>query len=374
MSSLKNISVSIIGGNIAGLSAAYYLAKNGCPVTIYESKIWDKPCGGAISIEFAKYLNQELSIALPELDRPIPRVKFGFMNGKGVETEGVFIITSRYHLQEKLIQRLQKEQNIEFVFKRISARDKNLFSQQTVLATGFSGLTKKLIKNEWQNREIALTLKHTGKFDKTPGAACHLLLFNSRIHGYGWVFLENNDAFNLGIGGLIDKSTLYKSYDEFLYFISKTINYPIDLPDGKPKLWKLPICVNTWHSPVAFVNNGFEFVGVGDVLGLAHPFIAAGIEPAWQSGWLIGESYDPIQKKIIISKYRHLLTKNHQLTCRKRIDLLLAKMLRANHFPLKTQLSYMMLRVFKKIILQTLKDYPWFAMVHDGDQKTNFRI
>ena len=42
--------ITIIGGNISGLSSAYYLAQKNIHVTIYEAKEWNKPCGGAISL------------------------------------------------------------------------------------------------------------------------------------------------------------------------------------------------------------------------------------------------------------------------------------------------------------------------------------
>ncbi len=54
--------ISIIGGNIAGLSTAYHLARRGFRVTVYEARIWNKPCGGAISWEFVRYLTQALRI------------------------------------------------------------------------------------------------------------------------------------------------------------------------------------------------------------------------------------------------------------------------------------------------------------------------
>ena len=364
--------ITIIGGNIAGLSAAFYLARKGCPVTVYENKIWDKPCGGAISIEYANYLVNELDIDIPEVNQFIPRVRFCFTNNRSVETNGLFVIISRFDLQQKLIRRLQKEPNINIRFKHITHKDSTLLSGQTVLATGFSGFTRQIIGEEWYKREHALTLRYKGHCRRASQNPGHLMFFDSRLKGYGWVFCDNNRHFNIGIGGLIEKKIIYKKYEEFIKLINDRLGYDIR-PESPPDVWKIPIIPNNWNTPVSFHKNGIEYIGVGDVLGLAHPVIAAGIEPAWQSGWLLGESYDRKTHSINITQYRHLLKKNLQLTSRKPFDILVSNMLRINYFPFKDQLSYTLMKLFHKKIIHQIKKYPWFAMVHDGNQKTGFK-
>jgi len=365
--------VTIIGGNISGLSTAYYLSKKGCPVKVYEKKIWDKPCGGAITIEFARYLEKELGITTQTAGEPFKKIDFVFNNGKYVESEGLFVIISRYHLQEQLINRLRREPGIEIIFKKVSLKDHNLFSSQTIAATGFGGLTKKIIKEEWYNREYALTLKCEGKLNDNRAADSHMLYFDSRLKGYGWFFAGKKSSFNMGIGGLIDKKNLYKQYDAFVKLIEKRFSYRFR-PTSLPKLWKIPIRVDNWNSPVSFNHNQFEFLGVGDVLGLAHPIIAAGIEPAWQSGWLLAESFDTDKKKFNKDRYRYLMKKNLQLTSRKPLDIVMASMLRFESFPFKDQVSYVLLKLMKNLIINNIKKYPWFAMVHDGTKKTGFYI
>ena len=366
--------ITIMGGNIAGLSAAWYLAQKGCPVTVYETKIWDKPCGGAISIEFAQYLRQNLDIDIKALDQPIPRMRFGFINGRYVETKGIFVITSRKDLQKQLIDRLQKETNINIIFKRISSDDDSLFTPQTILATGFSGFTKKILQDQWQHLEHAVTLKCEGTLDGASRLDSHLIVFDSRINGYGWVFIQPDHTVNIGVGGLMDLPLLHQHYDEFVEFIRNRFDYHFTPITRRPQIWKVPILVNNWNTPVLFSKNKIEFIGAGDVLGLAHPFIAAGIEPAWQSGWLVGESFNPVEKRINTARYRHLLKKNQQLTSKKRFDVLVARLLRFNYFPFKDPLAFILLNILKDPIIDKLKKYPWFAMVHDGNKKTGFKI
>ena len=364
--------ITIIGGNIAGLSAAYYLARKGCPVTIYENKIWDKPCGGAISIEYANYLINEVGIDIPAVNQFIPHVRFCFTNHRAVETDGLFVVISRFDLQQQLIQRLEKESNIDIIFKHMTLKNSARFSSQTVLATGFSGFTRKIIGKEWHEREYALALKYKGHCRTISQSPGHLMLFDSRLKGYGWVFCGSNGYCNLGIGGLIEKNIIYEKYLDFIKQVNDRPGYDIR-PDSSPDAWKIPIMLNNWNSPVSFYKNGIEYIGVGDVLGLAHSVIAAGIEPAWQSGWLLGESYDRTTHSINIAQYRHLLKKNLQLTSRKPFDILVSNMLRINCFPFKDQLSYALMKLFYKKIIGQVKKYPWFAMVHDGNKKTGFK-
>lgn len=365
-------SITIIGGNIAGLSAAYYLARKGCPVTIYESKIWDKPCGGAVSIEYAQYLSRELGLDLYPENQLMPHVRFCFANHRCIETDPLFVVISRARLQQLLIQRLQKEPGIRFIFKHVTLKNTGLFSPQTILATGFSGFTRQVIGKEWYRREYARTLKYTDRFCKNIRYPLNLMLFNSRIKGYGWLFCSINNQFNIGIGGLIEKKIIFEKYQDLINLINRRFNYGIR-PKTPPAVWRIPIAIHQGDAPVSFHKNGIEYIGAGDALGLAHPVIAAGIEPAWQSGWLLGESYDASKHAINVSRYRRLLKKNLRLTSRKPFDIIVSRILRTDWFPLKDQLSYVLMKQFHKRIIGQIKKYPWFAMVHDGKKKTGFK-
>ncbi|HMA84807.1 MAG TPA: NAD(P)/FAD-dependent oxidoreductase [Desulfosalsimonadaceae bacterium] len=362
-------SITIIGGNIAGLSAACYLAEKGCQVTVYEAKIWDKPCGGAISREFSQYLDDHLGIRSAGADKLMRPMQCGFQKAPSILLDPIFVTISRYQLQKDLIARLKEHPNIDIVFKRISLNDRHLFTPQTVLATGFSALTRKIIRDEWHNREYALIYKARGNIDSDRPPDSHLMVFNSRIRGYGWLFIENDGRFNMGTGGLLDKPRLYKEYEKFRRNAFNIYNDSGLREKGRPVIWKIPVALHPDRNRLNFENQNTEFIGVGDVLGLAHPITAAGIEPAWQSGWLLAESYDPVCGRIDIDKYRKLLRKNLRLTSRKPIDRLAAWMLRAVKLPVHERMAYVFLRLNKQSIYKSLARYPWFAMVHDGKQQ-----
>lgn len=361
--------IAIIGGNIAGLSAAYHLAEKGCRVTVYEKKIWDKPCGGAISTQFAAYLKNHMGIRLNAVSQPVRPVRCGFHSTPSVLMPGLFVIISRYHLQKELIARLRMHPNVEVVFRQVNATDRDVFTPQTVLATGYSALTRKIIQRQWNNREYALICKGRGAMEPRLAPKSHLMIFNTEIRGYGWIFFQNDGQFNLGTGGLINKTRLFKEFERFRRQSVERFHYP-ELPLEEPAvLWKVPIALKPASKPLAFKRQAAQFIGVGDALGLAHPIVAAGIEPAWQSGWLLGEAYMPEKGAVDVSRYRTLLKKNLHLTSRKPIDRVTAWLLRYFKLPEKEKMAYVFLQLNQQSIMRSLTRYPWFARVHDGSRE-----
>jgi|GEM_PF-1863267 len=371
-----NHPITIIGGNIAGLSAAWHLARRGFFVTVFESRIWDKPCGGAISREFARYLETELGIVPFGADHFVPSLRFAFAGNRVFECDNFFVVISRRDLQQRLIDRLRQHPNVRIVRQRVSIDDAERFSPQTIMATGFGGFARRLFGGVWKHYTHGLIFRYDGHVPVDHRPNSHLMLFDSRIKGYGWVFLGKGDHVNVGLGGLggtSDRNTLKRMYFDFFDRIAG-FGYDIRPADPSPSAWKIPILCRNWDHPVAFVHNGIEFIGAGDVLGLAHPIIGAGIEPAWQSGWLLGESADPASGRIDTRKYARLLEKNLRLTCRKPIDRLLTALMQSPFPPDKDSAGYLAARLITPHLIRMIRKYPWFAMVHDGRRKTGYQI
>ncbi|UCG00940.1 MAG: NAD(P)-binding protein [Candidatus Heimdallarchaeota archaeon] len=360
--------ITIIGGNIAGLSAAYYLSKKGFYVTLYEAKLWNKPCGGAISLEFEQYLSDELNIVLEESDHYTERFKVGLWSGRYMEDVGVFRVTTRYDLQKKLIERLIKETNIEIKYKRVSFKDE-LFTPQTIVATGYSGFTNKVMERRWRFNDKALTLRYDGKFSGTyPNT--NLIVLDHKKMGYGWVFVGKNDHINVGVGAVASREFLWNRFYDFFDLIADKYGYNIDPPSKKPQAWYLPIPTNKKKIPISNLKDGIEFIGVGDVLGLAHPLSGAGIEPAWQSGWVLSECIT--KNRIDTTRYQWLLLKNLRLSSWRWLDQFASIVSRIN-FPFKSTLGYFALHFIRHRMLTMMRKYPWFSLVHDGTKKTRFK-
>ncbi|MFO7838374.1 MAG: NAD(P)-binding protein [Desulfosalsimonadaceae bacterium] len=366
--------VSVVGGNIAGLSAAWHLARLGIAVTVYESQIWNKPCGGAISCEFAGYLQQELGVAPEGADHFVPGLRLSFAKNRVLDLPGFFVVTNRKDLQQKLIRRLRREPNINFVFRRVSISDHHLFSPQTVLAAGFSGFSKQAMQEHWQQMRRGIIYRFDGRVAKGPHPRRHLMVFDSRIKGYGWIFIGKDDHVNIGFGGLAAKERIRQCYEDFLEHIVRCHGYYLRPPDPTPEGWKIPVVTRNWNYPVAFARNGVEFIGTGDALGLAHPVIGAGIEPAWQSGWLLAQCADAQTGIINTEEYRRLLKHNLRLTCRSPVQRLMTATAKSRGLPCKDVFGYLTARLTADHIIRTIQNYPWFAMVHDGRRKTGYSI
>lgn len=351
--------VTIVGGNVAGLSSAYHLAGRGCPVRIYEGRVWDKPCGGAVSVEFARYLKHDVGLRLDAALQPVLPVRFGFTSGRHVDSPGFFIILNRRDLQGRLMEKLSRVPGVEIIPQRASLADIRRFSSQNVLAAGYGGFTRKIMGGRWKHLEYVRAVKYGGPAP-CPLPERHLIVFDQRINGYGWVFIEPGNRFNIGMGGMTDRSALTQGFEKFIRHIDARFGYHIPLSDLKPAGWRIPMIVDIRDHPVFFRYQDKIFIGVGDALGLAHPVIAAGIEPAWLSGRLIGESFNRMTGSIDLDRYRRLLVQNLHLTCRKRSDLLAASVARSSWIPFKEEIAYLLLKLLWPRTLENLKTRPWF--------------
>lgn len=369
-------SITVVGGNIAGLSAAWHLARQGFKVTVYEPRVWEKPCGGAVSSDFIRYLEAELGIVPSGADHFMPKLRLAFTGGRVFECDNFFVIISRRDLQQRLIDRLRQHPNIRIIFRRISCDDTSLLTPQTVMATGLGGFTRRVTGDLWPHFTRGLIFRFEGRVPGSPRPDSHLMVFDSRIKGYGWVFTGKNDHVNLGIGGIggnNDRVTLKRAYLDFYDLIAE-YGYHIRPADPSPVAWKIPIIFRNWDHPVAFTHGTTEFIGAGDVLGLAHPIIGAGIEPAWQSGWLLGECADPADGRIDTRKYARILEKNIKLTSRKPIDRILTALMQSPFHIDRDSIGFVGARWLAPYLIRMIRKYPWFAMVHDGRRKTGYRL
>ena len=366
--------ISIIGGNVSGLSAAYYLSRKGYNIRIFEPQLWNKPCGGAISREFDQYLRNELNIGLEETDFQIPRMKVGLWAGRHIDVEGVFSVTTSYDLQAKLTERLQKEPKIKFIQRRVNSDDFDLFTSQTIIASGFTGFTHQILGRQWKTGDKATILRFDGTIKDKSHPNAHLIVLDNKIVGYGWVFIGKDQHINIGLGGVGSADYVRKRYYEFFDILDTKYGYHIDPKEAKPQGWGLPLPINKWKYNVSIVKNNIEFIGVGDALGLAHPILGAGIEPAWQSGWILSESIDEATGTINTTKYKLLLSRNLSLASSRRLDRFLASTMRNKFIPYKDKFGYIALRLFMNHMISKMREYPWFALVNNGKRNTGFHI
>jgi len=162
--------------------------------------------------------------------------------------------------------------------------------------------------------------------------------------------------------------TVNSRYYEFLELLETKYNVSIPADKVKPSGWALPLPVNKWNYKV--VNRlpqypAIDFIGVGDAIGLAHPILGAGIEPGWQSGWLLAESYNKMTGNFDTDRYKMLLRKNHALTSGRRLDKTMASVMRSRWMPWKDKFGYIGLKLTMNRMVEKMREYPWYAYVTD---------
>ncbi|MDR5590283.1 NAD(P)/FAD-dependent oxidoreductase [Christiangramia sp. SM2212] len=121
---MLNTQIAIIGGGLAGLTAAIHLSQKGLKVILFEKDEFPhhKVCGEYLSREILPYL-ESLSIDLKKLNAPvINRMKFSSVKGKIVESEmqlgGLGI--SRYNL-DNLLYEEAKSSGCEIIHSNVTA-------------------------------------------------------------------------------------------------------------------------------------------------------------------------------------------------------------------------------------------------------------
>ncbi len=356
---------TIIGGNVAGMSAALHLHEKGHEVHVYEKEIWNKPCGGGFTIDFHEYLQERWQITLDEAHRGRD-VVVGLPSGKHVRMESPFVVTTRKELQEKLIRRAKSLGiSVTLTGKRLSFSEiLELATPQTIIATGYSKLSIQALNQRWDPRDVAHIVRYDGKVTDSSYPDDHIVIIDNKVLGYGWLFIGDHDRINVGIGGeskSLPSGFSWKQYfNEFLAMLKE--KYQVFINDElKFKGWKLPLPYNKWKYNVSNIHDGIEFIGVGDTLGLAHPLLGAGIEPAWLSGKCLAAAISPSTGKIDTRKYQELLRKNIELTSCRKIDQILARLLR-KPIPKKNALTYYTLKFLKHKMLNEMLEKPWFIM------------
>ncbi len=357
---------TIIGGNVAGLSAAFHLHELGHEVHVYERDIWNKPCGGGFTIDFHQYLQEKWHVYLEEAHQGRD-VIVGLPSGKHVRLKSPFVVTTRKELQKKLIQKA-KELGIEITLtgKRLSFKEViELCTPQTIIATGYSKITFQALNQKWNPRDVAHIVRFDGIVSNAKYPDDHIVIIDSKVLGYGWFFVGDGRHVNVGIGGetkSLPRGFSWKQYfSEFLGMLES--KYEVYIHDDlEIKGWKLPLPYDKWKYSISNVQNGIEFIGVGDALGLAHPLLGAGIEPAWLSGKCLAIAVDT-KGQIDVNKYQKILRKNIEVTSCRKIDIILAKLLR-KPIPKKNALTYYTLKFLKEKMLTEMLKKPWY-MLHE---------
>ncbi|MBG6111339.1 flavin-dependent dehydrogenase [Flavobacterium sp. CG_23.5] len=311
---MKNKEVLIIGGGLAGLTAAIHLSKNGLQVILIEKNEYPKHkvCGEYISNEVLPYLNW-LDLDISSLHPThITHLEFSTVSGKIIKSIlplGGFGI-SRYTLDEYLYKKaiangckIIRDTVDAIVFDAeeftVTTSDKTILKSEIVIGAfgKRSNIDQKLNRNFIQKKSPWLAVKahYAGNF---PNDLVGLHNFKGGYCGVSKV--ENN---TINICYLADYETFkhYKNIDEYQ---EKVVS---ENPHLKAILSK---CKLLFEKPLTISQICFEkkntvenhILMIGDTAGLIHPLCGNGMAMAIHSAKIVSELIEKFCNKEIKSR------------------------------------------------------------------------
>lgn len=298
---MKNNEVLIIGGGLAGLTAAIHLSKIGLQVTVIEKNEFPKHkvCGEYISNEVLPYLNW-LDLNIANLNPTnITNLEFSTASGKIIKSVlplGGFGI-SRFALDEYLYKKALEngckilQDNVESItfetnkFIITTANKNNLNSEIVIGAFGKrSTIDQKLNRDfiQKKSRWLAVKAHYSGDF---PNDKVGLYNFNGGYCGVSKV--ENNI---LNICYLADYETFkqFKNLEEYQKnVVSKNPLLKV-IFEKSSLLFEKPLTISqiSFEKKQAVENH---ILMIGDTAGLIHPLCGNGMAMAIHSAKIVSE-------------------------------------------------------------------------------------
>lgn len=311
---MKEIEVLIIGGGLAGLTAAIHLSKKGFQVIVIEKNEFPKHkvCGEYISNEVVPYLNW-LGINSNDLHSTlITKLRFSICNGKIVDCVlplGGFGI-SRYALDEYLHRKavsygctILKDSVESVVFNEnqftVTTLNNVLLKAKIVLGAfgKRSNVDQKLNRSFIQKKSPWLAVKahYSGNF---PDDLVGLHNFKG---GYCGVSKVENDKINICYLADYETFKRYKNIEEYQKaVVFKNPNLKL-LFENCTMLFDKPLTISQicFEKKKAIENH---ILMIGDTAGLIHPLCGNGMAMAIHSAKIVSELVELFFNKEIKSR------------------------------------------------------------------------
>lgn len=307
-STVKQRDVIVIGGGLAGLTAAIHLAKNGLSVLVFERHAYPKHkvCGEYVSNEVIPYLNS-LGVNLNQLPLPqINQLLITTSTGKEINQDlplGGFGI-SRYAFDELLYQRA-KELKVDFIFEKV--KDVVVIEEMYSVSTRNDCFTAKLVLGCFGKRSN-LDQHFNRNFINKPahwvGIKAHYTHPNFPINkvelhnfdgGYCGLSLTETNHVNVCYLAKYKSFKQYKNIEDFNENVlrkNKHLNRffnEAELAFDK----HLAIAQVSFEKKERVENN---MLMLGDTAGLIHPLCGNGMAMAIHSAKLASEEVLAFQK------------------------------------------------------------------------------
>ncbi|RRQ48412.1 NAD(P)/FAD-dependent oxidoreductase [Maribacter algicola] len=293
--------IGIVGGGLAGLTAAMALSRHGYDIAVFETVPYPhhKVCGEYLSNEIIPYL-EALGINLFAAGgKAITRFEISSIQGKKAECElplgGMGI--SRYALDNLLYKNVQ-QRNVTFYFEKVSdirfdgkgftvvSRERSVKAPIVIGAYGKrSGLDKTLNRSFIQKKNDWLALKAHYSCSEFPD---DLVALHNFIGGYGGLSKTESGHVNFCY---LARYEVFKEFKDVSAFNVRIVSQNPHLRDFLRKAEpvfedSLSIGQISFESKEPVVNH---ILMCGDTAGLIHPLCGNGMAMAIHSGKLVSE-------------------------------------------------------------------------------------
>ena len=298
---MKNNEVLIIGGGLAGLTAAIHLSKLGVHVTVIEKNSYPKHkvCGEYISNEVLHYLNW-LDLKIDDLNpTKITKLEFSTASGKTIKSIlplGGFGI-SRFTLDEYLYKKALEngcrilQDNVEnIVFENnefiVTTTNNSILESEIVIgAFGKRSNVDQKMNRDFINKKsywLAVKAHYSGDF---PNDLVGLHNFKG---GYCGVSKVEKDSINICYLADYETFKQFKNIDEYQNnVVSKNPHLKV-IFEKSNLLFEKPLTISqiSFEKKQAVENH---ILMIGDTAGLIHPLCGNGMAIAIHSAKIVSE-------------------------------------------------------------------------------------
>ena len=311
---MKNKEVLIIGGGLAGLTAAIHLSKIGFQVTVVEKNEFPKHkvCGEYISNEVLPYFNW-LDLKIADLHpTTITKLQFSTVNGKTIKSNlplGGFGI-SRYTLDEylykkaiasgcKIIQDLVEGIAFEDDTFIVTTSNKTILKVKIVIGAfgKRSNIDQKLNRNFIQKKSPWLAVKghYSGNF---PSDLVGLHNFKG---GYCGVSKVEGDVINICYLADYETFKKFKNVEEYQNNVVSQNPHLRTIFEKSDLLFEKPLTISqiSFEKKQAVENH---ILMIGDTAGLIHPLCGNGMAMAIHSAKIVSELVEKYCNDEIMSR------------------------------------------------------------------------
>ncbi|OOG77572.1 NAD(P)/FAD-dependent oxidoreductase [Flavobacterium sp. A45] len=293
--------VAIIGGGLAGLTAAIHLSKIGLKVIVIEKNEFPKHkvCGEYISNEIMSYLDW-LSIDISELKPThISKLDFSTSDGKMVHCDlplGGFGV-SRYTLDAFLLRKAIENgceiiqgnvENVVFeddIFTVSTSNNRIITSRIVIGAFGKRSNIDHELKRQFIQKKshwLAVKAHYSGEFPD------NLVALHNFEGGYCGVSKVENNKINICYLASYESFKKYKSIDDYQNQIVIKNPHLKLIFDKCKMLFEAPLTISqVSFGKKATVEN--HILMIGDTAGLIHPLCGNGMAMAIHSAKIVSE-------------------------------------------------------------------------------------